>query len=315
MACNSLLTVLGRAQSLMNGPNGNFLDLSVMFLLPLAFFLSTVVYPALLDFYTNPFLTIPVSSSELQQSQPAVPDMTVFTFIAFLLYVSVTSLLAVGSITHSASHGFHDRPVRLTSAIKSGLASFFPLLGTLVVSQVVDLLILKAFGQFVSMIGPFHFIFMAFSVVSTIALLLYLQVMWSLAFAVVVVEPSWGFGALLRSWRLVKGMRVRGVAFSMMLLHGVFSAMLGFLSWVLEMGSEAAVCGWKSWAIAVLLGLTTILQMMVLLCYGVAITILYCKAANGEEEEVVVVSDPMECVILALEDDEKGSASAGVVPV
>ncbi|TQD87380.1 hypothetical protein C1H46_027041 [Malus baccata] len=116
--------VLSTCLSLANAPTARFLDLSAIFLLPLAFFLSTIAYPAFLDFYPNPF--------SVSLTIPTIPDMTVLTFITFLLFLLISSLCAVGSITHSAFHRLHDRPVALYSAIKSGLASFFPLLGVLV---------------------------------------------------------------------------------------------------------------------------------------------------------------------------------------
>lgn len=121
----------------------------------------------------------------------------------------------------------------------------------------------------------------AVSAAGLFALLLYLEVMWSLAFAVVVVESKWGFGAQIRSWRLISGMRLRGVVLCLMVLSGALSSILGLFSWVLEVASESAAAAWKSWALAVLLAVTTILQMVVLLYYAVAITIVYCKAAGG----------------------------------
>ncbi|XP_068326536.1 uncharacterized protein [Pyrus communis] len=295
--------VLSTSLSLINAHSARFVDLSAIFLLPLAFFLSTIAYPAFLDFYPNPF--------SVSLTIPTIPDMTVLTFITFLLFL-ISSLCAVGSVTHRAFHGLRDRPVALYSAIKSGLASFFPLLGTLVVSQMVVLSIFISFGLFLSLgVGVMEEFwsayFRAVSAAGLFALLLYLQVMWSLAFAVVVVESKWVFGALIRSWGLVCAMRLGGVVSCLMVLSGALSSILGLFSWLLEVASESTAAAWKSWATAVLLAVTTILQMAVLLYYAVAITIVYCKAAGGGGGEEV--SNPMDYVKLDMGDDELVSAS------
>lgn len=143
--------------------------------------------------------------------------------------------------------------------------------------------------------------FRAVSAAGLFALLLYLQVMWSLAFAVVVVESKWGFGALIRSWRLVCGMRLRGVVSCLMVLSGALSSILGLFSWLLEVASESRAAAWKSWAIAVLY-------------HAVAITIVYRKAAVGGGEEV---SNPVDYVQLDMGDDELGfrEVSASVASV
>lgn len=130
--------------------------------------------------------------------------------------------------------------------------------------------------------------FVGLSVVVAIALvlvLLYLQVNWTLAGVVSVVEPRWGFDSLTRSANLIKGMR--GVALSLMVFFGAFTAVLGLCSSVSELGLDGATDGWRNWkslAFVMKIVVTSTLLMLVLLYHAAANTVLYmyCKAIHGE---------------------------------
>lgn len=80
-------------------------------------------------------------------------------------------------------------------------------------------------------------------VVALLMILLYLQVLWTLASVVVVLESTWCFNFLIRSARLVKGAGT--IAVSLMQVFGCLSGVLGVCSWVLEMGMNEAT-RWKN---------------------------------------------------------------------
>ncbi|KAK9935087.1 hypothetical protein M0R45_022202 [Rubus argutus] len=206
LASVNLWTVLAESKRIINAHSRHFLALSVLFLLPISF--SSIVYPTLHNLITDrlpdnsqAFFTI-----DSPQHQPTIPTKTLVLALAFTLFVFVFSLLALGSITYSVFHGFYGRPVKLVSAIQSVSFSLWPLLGTLLTSHIVFLLIVLVAGLFLFLVvagadlmglemdysSPY---FVGLSVVVVIALvlvLLYLQVNWTLAGVVSVVEPRWG---------------------------------------------------------------------------------------------------------------------------
>lgn len=147
--------------------------------------------------------------------------------------------------------------------------------------------------------------FVALSVVVAIALvlvLLYLQVNWTLAGVVSVVEPRWGFDSLSRSANLIKGMR--GVALSLMVFFGAFTALLAFCSSVSELGLDRATDGWRSLAFVMKIVATSTLLMLVLLYHAAANTVLYmyCKAINGELAMEIAQEFASEYVSLPFDD-------------
>jgi hypothetical protein len=131
------------------------------------------------------------------------------------------------------------RPVKLISAIKSMFTSFFPLLLTVIIFQVIISLICIAFGLFMFLVvramellgheveysSPYFVMFSGVLLVALIMVLVYLQVIWSLVSMIVVVESRWGFEPLSRSVSLVKGMRC--VALSLLLIFWGFAGIDG----------------------------------------------------------------------------------------
>ncbi|KAL7110151.1 hypothetical protein ACP275_05G006800 [Erythranthe tilingii] len=289
----NLCGVLSETKRIINAHSRHFLALSVLFLLPLSF--SLIVYPFLshspttlshfhdsLFFYTTP---PPIHTPDL----PLLP-------ILYGLFVFLFSLCAAASITHSTFHGFYGRPVKFTSSIKSVLFSFFPLAGTLIITQLIEALLVFVFGVFTALVyngfallgfrieyGNTYFTtFVILIAALTICLLIYLHVEWYLSTVIVVVESNWGLSALRRSSYLLKGMK--GVAFSMIILFGVLTGFLGNLCANLMPGSSEFNQGWVSSAFVfqtvVYTGFMTILML-----YNVAanaVLYMYCKALRGE---------------------------------
>ncbi|PQQ19526.1 uncharacterized protein Pyn_07342 [Prunus yedoensis var. nudiflora] len=286
-----LFTVLKRSANIMRSPTSHFLHLSAL-LLPLGVFLSTVIYPFLLDSVTDPFSPgdqAPTSAPQPSQLTIASTLINIFTPIAFTVFALISSVCAVGSITHTIFHGFHGRPVKLRSAIEA--AGCEMVWDTAVYGgRVVEL----QSGRRMEDWSPeltVAFYGVAATVVLPVAL--YVQVMLSMAPVVVVAEACWGLTALSRSWRLVEGTKLRGVVLSLMLICGFYSGVLGILGWRLERAWVAVTSGWQNGALCLLHGIAviSILQMMVIFFYTVAITVLYCEAKEDDGGEEVDLGD------------------------
>ncbi|VVA20516.1 PREDICTED: LOC110824251 isoform [Prunus dulcis] len=251
-----LFTVLKRSASIMRSPTSHFLHLSAL-LLPLGVLLSTVVYPFLLDSVTDPFSPgdrAPTSAP--QPSQPTIAStlILIFTPIAFTVFALISSVCAVGSITHTIFHGFHGRPVKLRSAIESGFGSFLFLLATAVILQ----LVVKWFGILLFMGGR-------------------------------VVELQ--SGRRMEDWSPELTFAFYGVAATVVL--PVALGVLGILGWRLVRAWAALTSGWQNGALCLLHGiaLISVLQMMVIFFYTVAITVLYCEAKEDDGGEEVDLGD------------------------
>lgn len=180
--------------------------------------------------------------------------------------------------------------------MKSVLYSFLPLVATLIVSHGIFAFIAILFGLFAAIliqclqflgfeVGYHSNYFMGLAVFVGAAVLLvfmWLQVNWSLAYVIVVVESKWGYEPLRRSAYLLKGMR--WVALSVWLFFGVLIGLLvgGCSSFLVSVG--AASGGWTSFGV--------ILQMVVssgfatlLMLQNIAASVvlyMYCKALHGE---------------------------------
>ncbi|KAL6186805.1 hypothetical protein ACLB2K_042924 [Fragaria x ananassa] len=306
----NLRAVLTETKRIINAHSRHFLALSVVFLLPISF--SSTVYPTLhsLLISDHPLIN---SQKFFTSSDTAPPFLTkpLLLALALALFVSVSSLSALGSITYSVFHGFYGRPVKLLSAVNSVRLSFFPLLGTVIACQLIFLLTALVAGLLLFLvIGVFEMIGLEmelsspyfvglFVVVAIISLvvLLYLQVNWTLAGVVSVVEPRWGLGALRRSADLMRGMR--GVGLSLMVFFGVWSGVLGLCSSVsYEWRSRDGLRN------VVMIVLCSTGVMVVLLYHAAANTVLYmyCKAVNGELALEIAEEFASEYVSLPFDD-------------
>ncbi|XP_015869791.2 uncharacterized protein LOC107407075 [Ziziphus jujuba] len=316
-------TVFSETKRIINAHSRHFLALSVLFILPLSF--SFVVFPTLQDLLIDPIpnnsqiftaLTDFVPQLELQD-QPTVSAKTLFLALAYSVLTFVFSLCAIGSITYSVFHGFYGRPVKLVSAIKSIFFSFFPLLGTLIVAQIIVFAIAILFAIFLFLVitgidflgfetdlsSPYVLVLFVILMIVLISVLLYLQTIWNLAFVVVVLESSWGLQPLRRSGNLLKGMR--RVAFSMMLFFVSFAAisLLASFSTVRVVGVSD---GWKSWQFVVeIVGTSSFLTLVMLYNFAAnTVLYMYCKAIQGELAFEIVEEFAREYVCLPF-DDEK----------
>lgn len=206
--------------------------------------------------------------------------------------------------------------MKLISAIKSVFTSFFPLLLTVIIFQVIVSLICIAFGLFLFLVvramellgheveysSPYFVTFSGVLLLALIMVLVYLQVNWSLVSVIVVVESRWGFEPLSRSASLVKGMR--GVALSLLLFFGGFAGIVVWTGAVSAVGSDGASDEWKSWAFVVQIVVTSTLLMLLLLYYAAANTVLYmyCKALHGELAVEIAEEFAREYVSLPFDD-------------
>ncbi|KAL4303423.1 hypothetical protein GQ457_10G028940 [Hibiscus cannabinus] len=173
------------------------------------------------------------------------PIKTLTFNLLYTLTIPVLSLFATGSTTYSVSHGFHDRPVKLSSAIKAAFTSFLPLLSTFLVTQLITAVLGSVLGlAFFSLFKAtqvdysssfFHLLCLAYAT-SLAFIVVYLQANWIFAYPIVVLESSWGLEPLKRSRALVKGRE--GVAFKIVLFWGFF-CWLGTWSSMLKMAASA----------------------------------------------------------------------------
>ncbi|KAI4314121.1 hypothetical protein L6164_027057 [Bauhinia variegata] len=312
-----LWAVLSESKRILNSHSRHFLALSVIFLLPLSF--SLIVYPTLQELINDSF-TSPTSKILLRFSfqDQLITKNTIFFPLIYSFFVLVFSLCALGTITYSVFHGFYGRPVKLISAMKSLFTSLFPLLITVIVSQIIVSLITLVFGILVYLVirgiellgfrfeysSPYFIGFCAIFVLALLFVLVYLQVNWTLVAVIVVVESSWGLEPLRRSTSLVKGMK--GVALSSLLFFGFLAGFLVWISSVSTMAQEGTNDWWKSWAFVVQIVFTSTSLMLLLLYNTAANTVLYmyCKAIHGELALEIAQEFAREYVSLPF-DDEK----------
>ncbi|XP_010554302.1 PREDICTED: uncharacterized protein LOC104824071 [Tarenaya hassleriana] len=300
----NLWLLLSESKRIINAHSRHFLALSVLFLLPLCF--SATVYPSVIRLLSDQS-TAPDSVSLLRSGlkyhpSAAASNTVVLLQIVYSVVSTVFNLLATGSITYSVLQGFYGRPVKLLPAIKSGFASFFPLLGTsisiqIIVFGVTAILVFSAivlnmgfdlFGIEINFSSPYSLALVIVLAIVLIAIVTNLCVDWILVRVIVVIESKWGFTPLKRSKTLVKGMR--GVSFSLTLFF-VFTGSV--LTWSSFLDSFAKLAGsdgatdetrWTNAFFVLKIVITSAFLTLLLLYNMAAITVLYvyCKAAHGE---------------------------------
>ncbi|GMN28181.1 hypothetical protein TIFTF001_050523 [Ficus carica] len=228
-----LRKVLSESYKIIKAQPQNFSALTFLFLTPPT--IAALLYPTLQSLFKE------------TNDQPAnTPYKTLINLLALALYVFniVFSICAIGSISYTAFRGFSGEVIELKSAIKSLSSSFFPLLGTTLLVQIIVFIIafilsILAISGYLLVSGGFRIelfsspLFVGFVIalmVVMVLLVFYLQVNWSLAYVVVVVESAWGFKALKRSKALIKGNR--GLALSLCL---IFAVLYVYWMWISNM--------------------------------------------------------------------------------
>ncbi|XVE53176.1 hypothetical protein DITRI_Ditri02bG0182800 [Diplodiscus trichospermus] len=313
-----LCVILSESRRIIKAHSCHFLALSILFLLPVSFSVSVfpVIYQLVYQSSTPTIETHLGFLNTFQQQPPVFPTKVLIFTHLYNLFTLIFSIFAAGSITYSVFHGFYGRPVKLVSAIKSAFTSFFRLVATSLVSELIisgflTILGLVLFslikatqllGFQVDISSPYFISLCMVFLIIFFCILVYLQVNWAVAYVVVVVESSWGLEPLKRSKILVKGMK--WVAFSMLLFYWFFGGIFG---WVSSVGWDEAAGGkWKSWTFVMHIVSTSSLLMMIMLSYLAASTVfyIYSKAIHGELPGEAAQEFEREYVSLPFDDDD-----------
>ncbi|KAG8366399.1 hypothetical protein BUALT_Bualt17G0075600 [Buddleja alternifolia] len=288
----TLRQVLSDTTRIIKAHSRHFLALSMVFLFPISF--STFIYTSLLH-PTSIHSYYRRSLYIFSTPNPNPNHSPLLLQIIYSLFVSILYICATASISYSTFHGFYGRPVKFISSLKSILFSFFPLLATVIVMQIIFVLIIFAFiilmlltYNGLLLIGiefdydtVYFLVFVILIVALLVGVLIYLESEWYVSNVVVVLESQWGFSPLRRSSYLVKGMK--RVVFCMILLFGVFGAYFSFLC--LSSGPKAGILeGWFNWKVVLKMVLYTCF-LTILSLYSVSantVLFIHCKALHGE---------------------------------
>ncbi|XP_059315572.1 uncharacterized protein LOC132066239 [Lycium ferocissimum] len=286
------LEILQSTGHIKGANSGHFRVLSILFGLPIFFTLVTYPYFRLAVFHPDYDFTI---FTQPQLSHFFVSNFEIFLLLMFTFFVFLFFLCAVATITYSTVHASYGRRINLVSSIKSIRSSFFPLLSTFIVSQTIFIsitllfaLVLVLLSQTLQTLGLLelkydlnHFLFFGiFALIVLVPVLIWLQVNWSLAYVVAVVESKWGIETLRRSAHLVKGMR--SVALSVMLFYGLVVVGTVGGSYLVTMGTAKG----EQWTFLSLQMLeSSVVGYVVMNQYlmGNAVLYMYCKDLNDEK--------------------------------
>ncbi|KAF3620290.1 hypothetical protein FXO38_32445 [Capsicum annuum] len=302
-----------------NANSDHFNVLTILFLLPIAS--SLVLYPCIHIAHFHPdYFTFPPSQLRLFFS-----SFKTIVLLVYALLLPLLSLCAVATITYSAFvQAYHNRSINFISSIKSIRKSFFHILSTFIVSHTIYISItlvfmlvlllssqiLQTFGLIKLKLDLNHLLFLViFALLVMSPVLLWLQVRWSLAYVIAVVESKWGFETLRRSSAyLVK--EKRKVAFVMHLYFGVVVGIMVIGSnafYVTMMFVLSMVFGWwitplvmcsMAWWILASQGMRQFLMENVLLY-------MYCKDCNGEKLPLEIEGKPADEFVYLPLDGEK----------
>uniref|UniRef100_A0A1S3ZP13 Uncharacterized protein n=1 Tax=Nicotiana tabacum TaxID=4097 RepID=A0A1S3ZP13_TOBAC len=285
----NLWGVLSESKRIINAHSRHFLALSVLFLLPLSF--SLITYPSLQITLLQSGFTIFRPENTHLSAFPDDPTRILIPLV-FTLFTVLLSVLAIATITYSRLYG---RPVKLVSSLKSVLFSFFPIISTLFVSNAVVGFITIFFAFFlVFVVKGLEFLglemvydsyyFMGLVICFGLVLvwvLIWLQVNWSLAYVIVVVESKWGYEPLRRSGYLIKGMKL--VALSIVLFFGVLISLLvvGCSSFLVTLGEASG--RWTSFGVIFQMVVSSGFATLMLQSLAANVVLyMYCKAYRGE---------------------------------
>ncbi|KAI3733679.1 hypothetical protein L6452_13129 [Arctium lappa] len=272
--------VVSESKRIVRANYSHFVALSLFFL-PLAF--SIVISPTLR--LSGQFFT----ADHLHNFPPNL-HKPLISHLLCILILYILAFCAIGTITYSTYHVFQGKPIKFFTSLKSLIISFFPLVSTSIVIHLLLFCISLSFLIFVGSIvmlaqnlgfvidhNSIHFMWFS-AVVGAIllAILIYFQVNWSLAFVIAVTESKWGFDPLMRSSYLTKGMR--SVSLSLLLYYGVFCALMVLVY------TNSALFYLRSWPTVFLTTLCSYFLMMYMLMSTASNTVLYmyCKALHGE---------------------------------
>ena len=312
----SLIKVISESKRIIGSQPRLFLVLSSLFLLPLS--VAAAIYPILTSLIpeaiSKSFLNLIAFDPQQADFQAITfPIKTLLLVLAYSLFSLVFSSFAVISITYSVIHGFSGQPIKLKAAIKSIATSFFPLLGTALLTQTIIISIGILFGILFALLingarlsgfqiefsSPYFLLLWFVLLIPLFFIIIRLQVNWSLLNVVVVVESTWGLEAMKRSVSLIKGRRQ--LALSLFLLFG-FS--YGVSTW--SMNCFLADPHWKRsvFRLALLVLANSAFQTLVLLYEMAANGVLYvyCKKATVDYQDKEFCG---EYVSLPTNDDEK----------
>ncbi|WOK91646.1 hypothetical protein Cni_G00337 [Canna indica] len=289
----------------------HFLALSVLFLLPLSSLL--VAAPS---FLFSSSTTASVSSSppsfSLLRLDLHLPGLSTPSIVA--LYFSAAILLflsAAAAVSGSVHRGFYGRPVKLLASLRSlpaplaGLvltlaAALLPLAAIFLLLASLLVLSFKAL-DFLHLSPSFSpYIYSLFAAVAVISLIL-LQLHWSLAGVIAILESSWGFAPLQRSAALIKMMRLASLC-----IHLFFEIAIGLTLWGCSLGKVGKTEGDWSEVVPVVartifaLGITTVMFLYWMVT-GVVLY-MYCKALHGELAREIAEEFAWEYVFLPFDE-------------
>ncbi|XP_049405544.1 uncharacterized protein LOC125869031 [Solanum stenotomum] len=276
-----------KLSTLINKANSEHFDvLTIFFLLPFLF--TPTVYPS---FHLALFHPDYHFNNKLIQFEISLSNFEIIALIICTLYFTLFFLCAVATFTYSAVQASYRRPINLVSSIKSIRYSFFRLLSTFIISHTILISITLIFALVLALLSQIlelkydlnHLII--FALIVLVPILVWLQVNWSLAYVVAVVESKQGYETLRRSAYLVKGVGVRSIVLSMVLFYGlvvggmvVGGSMLFFIMCTSDQWIISAVI-LPILVISVVISYKTMNQYLV----GNAVLYMYCNDFNGEK--------------------------------
>ncbi|WMV27923.1 hypothetical protein MTR67_021308 [Solanum verrucosum] len=290
----------------------HFHAISILFLLPIIF--SLILYPSfeLAIFYPDYDFT---SYAQLQFPQVfAISSFEIILLVVYALFLAFFFICGVGTTTYSAVQVIYDRPINVVSSIKSMRNSFFPLLSTFIVSQTIFISITLLFAlilvfvvRILQSLGLIELksdldrvlFLVIFSLIVLVPILIWLQVNWSLAYVITVVESKKGYETLRRSAKLVKGERCVALKI-LMYYESAIALMVVWCAMFLARGEQ-----WRSFTGILLTAFTSVMGYILMNQYLVANVVLYMHCKELNDEKLMSETAAGEYVSLSVEEEEK----------